>query len=180
MKAILGNIILILSLLLSLSTHAKQATEEQTQVSLNEEVLTRQALIQVALARKPADLIIRGATVLNVFTGEWEANHDIVIYEERIAWVGKTGTWKGIAKSGFDASGLWAVPGFGESHKHIESSYLTPEYEAALVIPRGNTWTVEGSHELSNVIGNDNAKFWLAAEDAGSPLKIFRWLLRLQ
>ena len=173
MKAILGNIILILSLPLSLSTHAKQATEEQTQVSLNEEVLTRQALIQVALARKPADLIIRGATVLNVFTGEWEANHDIVIYEERIAWVGKTGTWKGIAKSGFDASGLWAVPGFGESHKHIESSYLTPEYEAALVIPRGNTWTVEGSHELSNVIGNDNAKFWLAAEDAGSPLKIF-------
>jgi adenine deaminase len=31
-----------------------------------------------------------------------------------------------------------AVPGFGEVHKHIESSHLTPEWEAALVIPRGN------------------------------------------
>ena len=39
---------------------------------------------------------------------------------------------------------------------------------------------MEGSHELSNVIGNDNAKFWLAAEDAGSPLKIFRRLARLR
>ena len=59
------------------------------------------------------------------------------------------------------------VPGFGESHKHIESSYLTPEYEAALVVPGGNTWTVEGSHELSNVVGMKNVEFWLAAEDAG-------------
>jgi adenine deaminase len=166
-------LVLFTSLLLSLPVVAKQAIEEQTQVPLNQEVLTRQALIQVALTRKPADLIIRGAKVLNVFTGEWEDKQDIVILGERIAWVGDQKTWKGTAKAVFDATDLWAVPGFGESHKHIESSYLTPEYEAALVIPRGNTWTVEGSHELSNVIGNDNAKFWLAAEDAGSPLKIF-------
>jgi adenine deaminase len=65
------------------------------------------------------------------------------------------------------------VPGFGEAHKHIESTYLTPEYEAALVIPRGNTWTVEDSHELSNVVGNRNVQFWLQAERKGSPLKIF-------
>ena len=91
MKALLSTTLLSLGLLISLSTHAKQAIEEQVQVPLNDEVLTRQALIQVALARKPADMIIRGATVLNVFTGEWEADHDIVIHGERIAWVGKTG-----------------------------------------------------------------------------------------
>ncbi len=140
---------------------------------LDAEVAVRQDLIQVALGKQAADLIIRGATVLNAFTTEWMANQDIVIRGERIAWVGPSGTWTGSAKSTVDARRMWAVPGFGESHKHIESSYLTPEYEAALVIPRGNTWTVEGSHELSNVIGMKNVDFWLAAEDAGSPLKIF-------
>ena len=101
------------------------------------------------------------------------ADQDIVILKDRIAWVGPREQWSGESREVVDASGLWAVPGFGESHKHIESSYLTPEYEAALVIPGGNTWTVEGSHELSNVVGMKNVEFWLAAEDAGSPLKIF-------
>ena len=139
----------------------------------NDEVRTRQAILATALAQEQADLILRGPTVLNVFTSEWIPNQDIVIKGKRIAWVGATGTWPGEAAEVIDASDEWAVPGFGESHKHIESSYLTPEYEAALVIPRGNTWTMEGSHELSNVVGNYNAEFWLLAEKAGSPLKIF-------
>ncbi len=58
-------------------------------------------------------------------------------------------------------------------HKHIESSHLTPEWEAALVLPRGNTWTCEASHEFSNVDGPHNLEFWLEARKRGSPLKIF-------
>ncbi|MDY6926630.1 MAG: adenine deaminase C-terminal domain-containing protein [Pseudomonadota bacterium] len=138
-----------------------------------EEVKTRQALTQVALGREKAELVIQNVTLLNVFTQEWLPAQDIVITHDRIAWVGDTGTWPGETQSTYDANGLWAVPGFGESHKHIESSYLTPEYEAALVIPHGNTWTVEGSHEISNVVGNRNAEFWLEAERKGSTLKIF-------
>ena len=137
------------------------------------EVLVRQDLIQVALARQPADLIIRGATVLNVFTNQWLEKQDIVIKGERIAWVGPVAGWPGKAARIHDASGRWAVPGFGESHKHIESTYLTPEYEAALVVPKGSTWTIEDSHEISNVIGNDNITYWLEAERLGSPLKLF-------
>ncbi len=157
-----------LAVLLALPLAAAEPAME-----LRPEIHVRQALIQVALARAPADLIISNATVLNVFTGEWQPAQDIVVHGKRIAWVGASGTWPGKAGSRFDASGQWAVPGFGESHKHIESSYLTPEYEAALVVPRGNTWTVEGSHELANVVGKHNIDFWLMAEDAGSPLKIF-------
>lgn len=142
-------------------------------MTLSPETLVRQSLVQVALAREPADVILKGATVLNVVTAEWEKNQDIVIRGERIAWVGKSGGWTGKAKLVIDARGEWAVPGFGESHKHIESTYLTPEYEATLVIPRGNTWTVEDSHEISNVVGNRNVQFWLEAEAKGSPLKIF-------
>ena len=138
-----------------------------------DEVEVRQHLVEVALGRADADLVIANVTLLNVHTREWQPAHDLVVADGRIAWVGPTGTWEGTARERFDGSGRWAVPGFGESHKHIESSYLTPEYEAALVIPFGNTWTAEGSHETSNVIGPHNAEFWLAAEKAGSPLKIF-------
>lgn len=140
---------------------------------LSAEIQTRQQLVDVALGRVPADLVLRGATVLNVVTREWLPQQDIVIAAERIAWVGPQGQWAGTATQIVDLNGLWAVPGFGESHKHIESTYLTPEYEAALVVPRGNTWTVEDSHEISNVVGEHNVEFWLQAERAGSPLKIF-------
>lgn len=153
---------------------AKPAPQaEKTVRPFSTEVQTRQHLVQVALAREPADRIIRGATVLDVVTREWLPNQDIVISGQRIAWVGDAGTWPGKVDEIVDASGEYAVPGFGESHKHIESTYLTPEYEAALVIPRGNTWTIEDSHEISNVVGTHNVDFWLRAEKAGSPLKIF-------
>src|SRR5882724_11175687 len=139
----------------------------------SEETKIRQDLILVALAKSPADLIIRGANVLNVFSLSWESNQDIVIKGKRIAWVGPAGEWKGTCDHIEDAKGLWAVPGFGESHKHIESTHLSPEYEAALVVPLGNTWTIEASHEFSNVNGDHNVDFWLEARKHGSPLKIF-------
>ncbi|MEM8728647.1 MAG: adenine deaminase C-terminal domain-containing protein, partial [Pseudomonadota bacterium] len=83
------------------------------------------------------------------------------------------GTWGGEARARVERRLASAVPGFGEVHKHIESAHLTPEHEAALVLPRGNTWTCEASHELSNVFGAGNLDFWLAARRSGSPLKIF-------
>ena len=149
------------------------ATKVTNPVAFNEETRTRQDLIQVALGREPADVVIRGANVLNVYTLMWQENQDIVVRGKRIAWVGPAGQWKGKYTNVFDAKGLWAVPGFGESHKHIESTLLSPEWEAALVVPLGNTWTSEGSHEFSNVNGEHNVEFWLTAEKLGSPLKIF-------
>jgi adenine deaminase len=149
------------------------ATKVTHPVPFDEETKVRQSLVQVALAKEPADLIIRGANVLNVFTLMWMPDSDIVVKGERIAWVGPSGQWKGQAGTIVDAKGLYAVPGFGESHKHIESSLLSPEYEAALVIPLGNTWTSEGSHEFSNVSGPHNVEFWLTPAKHGSPLKIF-------
>jgi adenine deaminase len=149
------------------------ATQVAHPITFSDETKIRQNLVEVALGREPADLVIRGATVLNVFTLMWEPDQDIVIRGKRIAWVGPSGQWKGHYSSLFDAKGLWAVPGFGESHKHIESTLLSPEWEAALVIPLGNTWTTEGSHEFSNVSGAHNVEFWQTAEAHGSPLKIF-------
>jgi adenine deaminase len=139
----------------------------------NEETITRQKLVRVALGYEPADLILRGATVLNMFSLSWKENWDIVISGERIAWVGPSGEWPGQANEITSVKGLWAVPGFGESHKHIESTMLSPEYEADLVLRYGTTWNIEGTHEFSNVNGEHNVEFWLMARKAGSRFKVF-------
>jgi adenine deaminase len=103
----------------------------------------------------------------------WLADQEIVIAGRRIAYVGPSGSYPGTAGRIVDEPGLSAVPGFGEVHKHIESSHVTPEWEAALVIPHGNTWTCEASHEFSNVDGANNLAFWMTARREGSPQKIF-------
>jgi adenine deaminase len=139
----------------------------------NDEILTRQRLVRVALGYEEADLILRGATVLNVFTLTWKSDWDIVISGQRIAWTGPRGQWPGTAKEVRIVEGLWAVPGFGEGHKHIESTMLSPEYEADLVLRFGTTWNVEASHEFSNVNGEKNVEFWMTPRKHGSPFKIF-------
>ncbi len=138
-----------------------------------DEVKIRQDLLLVALGKRPADRILRVGRLLDVHSRQWLDDQEIVIRGRRIAWVGPAGQYAGTAAEHIHEPGLSAVPGFGEVHKHIESSHLTPEYEAALVIPRGNTWTCEASHEFSNVDGPNNLAFWFAARAAGSPLKIF-------
>ncbi|RVT86788.1 adenine deaminase [Rhodobacteraceae bacterium CCMM004] len=133
----------------------------------------RQALVQVALGRAAADCVLRVGRLFDAVTATWLDDAEIVLSGRRIAWTGPAGVWQGTAARRADRRGLSAVPGFGEVHKHIESSHLTPEHEAALVLPRGNTWTCEASHEFSNVAPGRTLEFWLAARRAGSPLKIF-------
>ena len=133
----------------------------------------RRALIEVALGRRPADVLLRVGKLLDTATGLWRENVEIAVHRGRIAFVGRRGAFPGEAASVIERTGLAAVPGFGEVHKHIESSHVTPDYEAALVLPRGNTWTCEASHEFSNVVPGRTLDFWLAAREAGSPLKIF-------
>jgi len=138
-----------------------------------DEVKIRQHLTLVALGRRPADLVIEVGRLLAVYSRQWLENQEIVIAGRRIAYVGPIGSFRGEMKSRVRYPNLSAVPGFGEVHKHIESTHLTPEFEAALVIPRGNTWTCEASHEFANVNGPKNTEFWQKARLAGSPLKIF-------
>ena len=137
------------------------------------EVRIRQELVLIALGKRPADKALRVGRLLDVHTRSWREDWEIVIKGRRIAWVGPAGEYQGEVRERFHEPMLSAVPGFGEVHKHIESSHLTPEWEAALVLPRGNTWTCEASHEFSNVNGPHNLEFWLEARRRGSPLKIF-------
>lgn len=138
-----------------------------------DEVKIRQRLVRVALGHEPADTRLRIGKLLDVHTGMWLADQEIIMVGRRIAHVGPAGSFPGTAAHGVHEPDLMAVPGFGEVHKHIESSHITPEWEAALVLPHGNTWTCEASHEFSNVNGPRNLEFWFKARLAGSPQKIF-------
>lgn len=142
-------------------------------ISARDEVRLRQRLTRVALGHLPADTILRVGRLLDVHSRQWLDAQEIVIAGRRIAYVGPAGSWPGTAAQIVDRTHLMAVPGFGEVHKHIESSHVTPEWEAALVLPHGNTWTCEASHEFSNVNGARTLDFWLMARRAGSPQKIF-------
>ena len=105
-------------------------------VNAADEVRIRQDLVLVALGKRPADMLLRVGRLLDVHTRTWLEDQEIAIRGRRIAWTGPAGAFPGTAaRRGSIGAHLSAVPGFGEVHKHIESSHLTPEYEAALVLP---------------------------------------------
>lgn len=138
-----------------------------------DEVAIRQNLTLVALGKAPADLAIEVGKLLSVHSRQWLEDQEIIVCGRRIAYVGPRGSYRGAVAERVSYPDLMAVPGFGEVHKHIESTHLTPEFEAALVLPRGNTWTCEASHEFANVNGARNTEFWQKARKAGSQLKVF-------
>lgn len=150
-----------------------QSVPDDLIINAADETAIRQRLTLVALGKLPADRAMRVGRLLDVQSRRWIEDQEIVISGRRIAWIGPAGAYRGEVGERIDKGHLAAVPGFGEVHKHIESSHLTPEWEAALVLPHGNTWTCEASHEFSNVNGPNNLEFWLTARRAGSPMKIF-------
>lgn len=111
-----------------------------------------------AFGRTPADTVIKGATVLNVATGSLRVS-DIAINGENIVGVYENYDGRNV----IDGSGLFAVPGFFNTHLHVESSLLTPyEYER-LVLPCGTTTAICDPHEMANVIGCQAFDYFLKA-----------------
>jgi adenine deaminase len=138
-----------------------------------DEVTIRQRLVLVALGKAPADLAIEVGRLLAVYSRHWLVDQEIIIAGRRIAYIGPIGSYRGAVEERVRYPALSAIPGLGEVHKHIESTHITPEFEAELVLPRGNTWTCEASHEFANVNGGKNIEFWQKARKLGSPLKVF-------
>jgi len=106
-------------------------------------------IIDVAKGDVPADLLLRDAQVLNVFTGEvYVAN--VAIAGEWIAGLGKEYIQ---GREILDLGGLFLLPGLINGHFHLESSLLTPAEYARLALPHGTTTVVLDPHEIANVLG---------------------------
>lgn len=125
-----------------------------------------QHLVDVALGRSPADLVIQGGTLVNTFTAELLPGWGVAVSGGRIAAVGDVARCVGPATRVVDAGGRYVAPGFVDPHYHIESSRLTPARHAEVTVPFGLTTLVEDPHEACAVIGARGIRFFLDAAAA--------------
>ena len=130
-------------------------------------------LIDCAMKREQCDLVIKGARILNVFTGDVE-EAEIAVKGGAIAALGKGYEGKEV----YDGSGLFALPGLMDAHIHVESSLLSPEAFARLAVAHGTTGIVADPHELVNVCGIAGAEYVKEAfsrirKEGVEPLDVF-------
>ncbi|MGF1625977.1 MAG: adenine deaminase [Alphaproteobacteria bacterium] len=125
---------------------------------LSEQELARR--IDQALGRDRADLVIRNTRFLNVATGEL-AEGDIAICGDTI--VGTYDAYRGAVE--IDGRGKVVVPGFIDTHVHVESSCITPAEFDRCVLPRGTTTAICDPHEIANVLGQQGLGYFLDASE---------------
>lgn len=113
-------------------------------------------MIDQGAGREPADIVLKNGRFFDLVTGDL-VESDIAICGDRI--VGTFGTYQG--KQEIDISGRIAVPGFIDTHLHIESSHITPHEFDRCVLPQGVTTVICDPHEIANVLGAEGIKFFL-------------------
>lgn len=111
--------------------------------------------VNVALGVEKADLVIKNANIINVFTKEI-IQGDIAVCNDLIVGIG---SYSGINE--IDASGKYVCPGLIDSHVHIESTMVTPVEFAKAVLPHGTTTVIVDPHEIANVCGINGIHFML-------------------
>ena len=121
--------------------------------------------IDAAAGRKKAETVLKNGRFVNVFTGEI-CEGDIAVEGGKIVGFGK---YEG--ETEYDIAGKIAVPGLIDAHVHIESSQLSPEEFARLVLPRGTTTAIADPHEITNVCGIAGAKY-IADASKNTPLEV--------
>ena len=115
-------------------------------------------LIDVAAGREPADLVLKNATVIDVYQAETIFG-DLAIVDGKIA--GVNGEYQG--KETIDLNGKFVAPGFIDPHIHVESSYVTPEEFGRLLVPHGTTTVLADPHEIVNVLGLSGLDYMVEA-----------------
>ncbi len=128
----------------------------------------RRELIQVARGKLPADMVLRNARLINVFSNEIYPA-DVALFRGRIAGIGAPGSYGGTQE--VDLKGQYLAPGLIEAHTHIESALLTPGEFARTVVAHGTTTCVSDPHEIANVRGLSGLHWMLGAAD-GVPARL--------
>jgi len=126
---------------------------------INRKLLKKQRIIAAAAGREPADLVLKNATFVNVFSNEL-STMDIAVAEGLIVGMG---SYQG--RSEVDCTGKIVLPGFLDAHIHLESSLVNPTEFVKAVLPHGTTTVVTDPHEIANVMGTDGIEYMLQATE---------------
>lgn len=124
---------------------------------IDRQLAAKQRIIAVAAGREKADLVLKNAKYLNVFSNEFLCG-DIAVANGLIAGVGKYD-----GKTEIDVSGKLVLPGFIDAHIHLESSMVTPAEFAKAVVAHGTTTVITDPHEITNVMGIDGVEYMIQA-----------------
>lgn len=116
-----------------------------------------EAMVHAAAGRKPADLLVRNARIVDVFSGHI-VEAPLAIGAGRVL-----GFFETEAEQELDAKGSYLLPGLIDGHVHIESSLVSPTQFARLLLPRGTTAVIADPHEIANVCGLAGIRYILDA-----------------
>ena len=126
---------------------------------INRKLLKKRRIIAAAAGREPADLVLKNAVYVNVFSSEL-CTDDIAVTEGLIVGMGK---YHGRTEA--DMTGRIVLPGFLDAHIHLESSLVSPREFVKAVLPHGTTTVVTDPHEIANVMGTDGIDYMLQATE---------------
>ncbi|MHA2321571.1 MAG: adenine deaminase [Candidatus Thorarchaeota archaeon] len=126
-------------------------------------------MIDVASGRTRADLVLKNANVVNVFTGDVTPG-DIAIHGAFIAGIGEYA-----GNEVIDLKGKYVSPSFIDGHVHVESSMVMPIQYARAVVPHGTGAVVADPHEIANVLGMEGI-LYMSKSMRGGPLEFYMTL----
>ena len=133
--------------------------QESWSAKVNRKLNKKLQVIDVAAGRRKADLVLKNATYVNVFSGEL-ATGDIAVCQGLVVGMG---TYEGFEE--VDMTGRIVCPGFLDAHIHLESSLVSPAEFARAVLPHGTTTVITDPHEIANVMGTDGIDYMLSATE---------------
>jgi len=126
-------------------------------------------MIDVAAGRTRADLVLKNANVVNVFTGDVTPG-DIAIHGAYIAGIGEY-----VGNEVIDLKGKYVSPSFIDGHVHVESSMVMPIQYARAVVPHGTGAVIADPHEIANVLGMEGI-LYMSKSMRGGPLEFYMML----
>ena len=142
-------------------------------MSLEEIKKSNQNLVDVAMGREPADIVIRNGRWVCVQSGEIVPGTDIAIKGERIAYVGHDASHTISENTNvIQAEGHFLVPGLLDGHMHVESGMITVTEFVRAVAPKGTTGMFVDPHEIANVFGLKGVKL-MADEASTQPIHVW-------
>ena len=132
---------------------------------INRKLNKKLRIVEVAAGRQRADLVLKNASYVNVFSNRI-CQGDIAVAEGLIVGMG---SYEGEIEA--DMSGKLVLPGFIDAHIHLESAMVSPREFVKAVLPHGTTTVITDPHEIANVMGADGIEYMLQATE-GLPVDV--------